>query len=116
LSHGDVRATAKCKFLYDQGETTLSVPYWGTRFREESWKASRHRLENLCLTDWNSHYLNKGFNLKKGNPDAPTDMKVYRNSRWRQERELADFKEWTEVEIETRQRRLADFALARWGV
>ena len=32
-----------------QGETTLSVPYWGTRFSEESWKASRHRLGNLCL-------------------------------------------------------------------
>jgi hypothetical protein len=97
-----------------QGENTLAVPYWAARFRSEQWSLNHNRLGNLVLTDWNSNYGKKGFDEKRGAEGTPLDAKVYRNSRWRMERELAGHQEWTEQEIQQRQEKLANFALNRW--
>jgi hypothetical protein len=42
------------------------------------------------------------------------EKKVYRNSRWRMEKELAKYEDWTPEAIVERQEKLTAFALARW--
>ena len=42
------------------------------------------------------------------------DEKVYRNSKLECERELASETQWNEAAIDRRQKRIADFAMARW--
>lgn len=100
--------------ILPQGDGTLSVPYWGQRFTPDQFKRNRHRLGNLTLTEWNSHYGNRGFDEKRGALGAPQAAKVYRNSRFHCERELVDETQWDEAAIDRRQKRIADFAMARW--
>jgi hypothetical protein len=126
-------ASAKQKFAHDwesffrrwresiehilpQGENTCAIPYWSARFTEEAWRRSRHRLGNLTLTEWNSTYGNRGFDQKRGSAESPSDARVYRNSRFYCERELAAASEWNEAAIEERQKRLAKFAMDRWKI
>lgn len=100
--------------ILPQGDNTLSVPYWGQRFTADGLKRNRHRLGNLTLTEWNSSYGNRGFDQKCGAAGGPSDAKVYRNSKFWCEKELANETSWDEAAIDRRQKRLADFALARW--
>jgi len=126
-------AAAKQKFAHDwesffrrwresiehvlpQGDNTCAVPYWGTRFTEEALRRSRHRLGNLTLTEWNSSYGNRGFDQKCGSAESPPDARVYRNSRFYCERELAAVSEWNEAAIDERQKRIAKFAMERWKI
>ncbi len=102
--------------ILPQGDNTLSVDYWAKRFSPEAFVACRNRLGNLCLTDWNSYYSNKPFPDKRGSEQSGTSDKVYRNSRWHTERELANLSEWAQQAITERQKRLTDFALSRWKV
>lgn len=101
--------------ILPQGDHTLSVPYWGQRFDAEGLRRNRHRLGNLTLTEWNSSYGNRGFDQKCGPAGVAQGEKVYRNSQFRCERELADETTgWDEAAIGRRQKRLATFALQRW--
>lgn len=100
--------------ILPQGDNTLSVPYWGQRFTADGLKRNRHRLGNLTLTEWNSSYSNRGFDQKCGAAGGPSDAKVYRNSKFWCEKELASETSWDEAAIERRQKRLAAFAMARW--
>ncbi len=101
--------------ILPQGDNTLGVPYWGQRFMPDGLRRNRHRLGNLTLTEWNSSYGNRGFDQKCGAPGAPTDAKVYRNSRFHCEKELVDEANWDEAAIDRRQKRIADFAMKRWS-
>jgi hypothetical protein len=124
-------AAAKQKFVHDweafysrwresvehilpQGENTLKEPYWSERFTDEQWRRNRHRLGNLTLTEWNSSYGKRGFDLKRGAPGVSHDAKVYRNSRFYCERELVQAEDWDEAAITERQKRIAIFAMGRW--
>jgi hypothetical protein len=126
-------AAAKQKFAHDwdsffrrwresiehvlpQGENTCAVPYWKARFTDEAWRRCRHRLGNLTLTEWNSSYGNRGFDQKRGGPESAPDARVYRNSRFYCERELAIVPEWNETAIDERQKRIAKFAMDRWKI
>lgn len=102
--------------ILPQGDATLSVPYWSQRFTQDGLRRNRHRLGNLVLTDWNSHYGNRGFDQKCGAPGCATDARVYRNSRFYSERELVNEPAWDEAAIDRRQQRIARFAMLRWAV
>ncbi|KAF1084973.1 hypothetical protein SPSYN_01109 [Sporotomaculum syntrophicum] len=82
------KKTSTIEHILPKGDNTLAVPYWSQRFNYDQFLANRNRLGNLCLTDWNSHYQNKGFDDKKGIPNASPNEKVYRNSPWAMERDL----------------------------
>ncbi|MDB4991502.1 MAG: hypothetical protein JWN04_6680 [Myxococcaceae bacterium] len=110
------RRTESIEHILPQGENTLKEPYWAQRFTAESWKRNKHRLGNLVATEWNSHYGNKGFDIKLGRPETDPSVKAYRNSRFQSERELARVAEWNEAAIQDRQETLAKFALERWRV
>lgn len=102
--------------ILPQGKNTLDVDYWGSRFSDEEWRAYHHRLGNLCLTDWNSNYGNRGFDEKCRPKSEDPNEPAYRNSAWHQERELVNVEAWTPNAIEERHERLVEFALARWSV
>jgi hypothetical protein len=109
-----VRWRESIEHILPQGDNTLKDPYWSQRFTPEQFARNRHRLGNLTLTEWNSHYGNRGFDRKRGSDETAHDEKVYRNSRFRSERELMEWNEWTERAIDERQQRLATFAMERW--
>jgi len=102
--------------ILPQGDNTLEEEYWNMRFSNEEWSQLKDSIGNLCLTDWNQHYGNKGFDRKVGSIDSPDDEKVYRNSRWLQESRLKRFTDWTKDEILQRRDELIKFALERWQI
>jgi hypothetical protein len=81
--------------------------FWCDRFTPEQHKANLGRLGNLTLTENNTLLYNHGFDVKK---------KIYANSRWEIERELATFSDWRPVEIDEREKQVVAFAKQRWKV
>jgi len=93
-------------------------PSWVEAFPEKTDQELRHSLGNLVLTLDNSAYSNKPFLEKRGKAQAAceTPRTCYAQSSLKQERELAQFDEWTPTTIRDRQRTLAQFAMQRWHV
>lgn len=91
--------------------------WWG-RFSHEQHAELVHSLGNLVLTYDNSVYSNKCFTEKRGQHHQPGELAsiCYVQGRLHQERELAEYTEWTPATIQTRQSRLAAWALERWQV
>ena len=79
---------------------------------------AKHSLGNLVLTLDNSSYGNKCFDLKRGVPLEPGSetRPCYAQGKLKQERELAQYREWTPATIESRQLHLAQWALSHWSV
>ena len=72
-------------------------------------------LGNLTLTEDNSRLGRKPFPQKKGR--IGQEDACYANSNLKIERELAGVEgDWTAMEIEKRQRKLAEWAMGRWFV
>jgi hypothetical protein len=88
--------------------------YWTERFDEEERERLTHDLGNLALTSDNSSYGNKTFPEKKGTPGQSTPC--YANAPYKMERYLAQFADWTSVELITRRESMVAWALERWGV
>jgi hypothetical protein len=90
--------------------------YWIDLFpsKEEREKLT-HVLGNLTLTEDNSKLGRKPFPQKKGR--IGQEDACYANSNLKIERELAGVEgDWTSMEIEKRQRKLAEWARIRWFV
>jgi len=90
--------------------------YWIDLFpsNEEREKLT-HVLGNLTLTEDNSKLGRKSFPQKKGR--IGQEDACYANSNLKIERELAGVEgDWTALEIEKRQRKLAEWAMIRWFV
>lgn len=75
-------------------------------------QAFKNDLGNLCLTQDNSSLSNKAFPDKKGEVDW--DRPCYANSLLLQERDLAEFHQWTIDGIKDRRQRLLEWAHRRW--
>src|SRR5690606_28457055 len=90
--------------------------YWIDLFpsKEEREKLT-HVLGNLTLTEDNSKLGRKPFPQKKGR--IGQEDACYANANLKIERELAGVEgNWTPLEIEKRQRKLAEWARLRWFV
>ncbi|MFC1716447.1 DUF262 domain-containing protein [Candidatus Poribacteria bacterium] len=91
-----------------EDESGKKATYWTSRFKEEEHKKNLKRIGNLTLSTRNSSLGNKPFNKKQ---------KIYKDSRWQIERDIAvDYTEWAEKDIATRVRKLIKFATERWGI
>ena len=90
-----------------------NVPYWTDRFSDEDHRRFRHDIGNLTLSRFNSSLSNRPFPEKKGQPG---EERRYRSSPFFQERDLADYEDWTPATIVERRQRLIDWALQRWSV
>lgn len=94
--------------IYDKNGKPLII-YWTNRFTQGQHRENVKRLGNLALSTKNSSLQNKGFDEKK---------RIYKNSSWQIERDLATdkFVEWSEKEINEREKELVKFAKERWKV
>ena len=93
---------------------TPTDPYWTERFDENEIAHLTHDLGNLALTQDNSSLSNKPFPEKKG--DATWEKPCYANSLLVQERELANFDDWTPQTIRERRKPIVQWALERWSM
>jgi len=90
-----------------------SLDYWKERWDQEKIQLYLHDIGNLTLTYDNSSYGNKAFPEKKG---SPGQYRCYSNSILFQERELANWMDWTEKELLERREKLINWAIQRWNV
>ncbi|MBI2913122.1 MAG: DUF262 domain-containing protein [Chloroflexi bacterium] len=86
---------------YPEGCGDWSTDQWSQHLR------IRNNFGNLTLTFWNSELSNKPFSEKR--------LK-YVESNLRIQRELGNYSEWQEGEINGRRDELIDFVLHRWSV
>jgi len=91
---------------------------WSDAFTDDERAVMVHALGNLTLTLDNSAYANKCFDDKRGAPLQPGQLPTacYAQAPLHQERELAQYTDWTPETIRARQVQLTNFALARWYV
>ena len=84
------------------------VTYWTERFGTIEHENNIGRLGNLTLTtpSENSKLSNFGFDTKK---------EIYKDSVWHINKELKDYPEWTEKQIDEREKEIVKFAKMRWG-
>ena len=111
-----LRKEDSIEHILPKGENTLKRSYWKKRFTQNNFELYKNNLGNLTLSSWNSSYSNKGFDEKKGGPNALPKEKAYRNSNWCYERELTQYPELTKKQIEERTSELVEFAVIRWGI
>lgn len=107
--------------VFDRGDVQRTIEhilpqnadskYWRERFDRHQRRRLTHDIGNLCLTEDNSVYGNKGFPDKKGQPGQG---RCYANSSLLQERELAQYDDWTEESILRRRQKIIDWYLERW--
>ena len=86
---------------------------WKIAWKDADINKYLHDISNIVLTMHNSHYLNFDFIRKKGNPGAGH---CYSNSDIRQERKIAEFKDWTVESCIDRRATLTEWIISRWGI
>jgi len=86
---------------------------WRKDWSKEDMKAYLHDISNLVLTNDNSHYSNFEFLVKKGKAGCGH---CYANSDIREERRIADYREWNVNSCTCRRKELIDWIISRWGV
>lgn len=91
-----------------------------TSFDAEARARWTHDLGNLVLTFDNSHYSNKAFRDKRScSGDGYSGSGAPRCYEWSpllQERQLAEYEQWTPAEVRRRHSELRDWAIERWHV
>jgi len=92
---------------------TPTPRYWQERWTKAEIEEYIHDIGNLVLTMDNSALSNKPFPEKKGKLGQPG---CYANSIWFQERELAEFDDWTVRELLIRRGKITKWALERWKI
>jgi hypothetical protein len=107
--------------VFDTGDTqrtiehilpqTAETKFWRERFDRQQRRRFTHDIGNLCLTEDNSAYGNKPFPEKKGQPGQG---RCYSNSNLFQERELAQYDDWTEESLVKRRKKFIKWYLERW--
>ena len=83
------------------------VLYWKERFNKKAQEENLNKLGNLTLTtpSENSRLSNKGFDDKK---------LIFKESDWKINQLLSNYKDWNENQIEKRSKELFNFAMKRW--
>lgn len=97
-------------------QTPEPTGYWVDHFNEEERLRLTDQIGNLTLTEDNSALGRKSFHEKQGR--LGQSGACYANSKLKIEQELASVSlvDWTPQTIESRQQRLAFWALDRWHV
>jgi hypothetical protein len=90
---------------------TADTKFWRERFDRAQRRRFTHDIGNLCLTEDNSAYGNNPFPDKKGQPGKG---RCYSNSNLFQERELAQYDDWTEETVLRRREKFIKWYLDRW--
>ena len=90
---------------------TADNKYWRERFTRAQRRRFTHDIGNLCLTEDNSAYGNKPFPDKKGQAGRG---RCYSNSNLFQERELAQYRDWTVELLVKRRKKFITWYLDRW--
>lgn len=90
---------------------TADTKFWKERFSRAQRRHWTHDIGNLCLTEDNSSYGNRSFPEKKGQSGQG---RCYANSNLFQERELAQYDDWTEETVLKRRERVIKWYLGRW--
>jgi hypothetical protein len=90
---------------------TAETKIWRDRFDRQRRRRFTHDVGNLCLTEDNSAYGNKPFSEKLGKPGQG---RCYSNSNLFQERELAQYDDWTEEALLKRRTKFIKWYLDRW--
>ena len=89
-------------------------PYWNERFDADTHQKYVHDIGNLTLTKHNSYYGVKPFPEKKGSLDSKSHC--YMTAPFFQEREVAQYEDWTTDAIDKRRATLLEWAKERWGI
>jgi Protein of unknown function (DUF1524) len=89
------------------------TPFWRERFDRHQRRRFTHDIGKLYLTEDNSAYGNKPSPEKKGQPGLG---RCFSNSNLFQERELAQYDDWTGETILKRREKLIGWYLDRWHV
>lgn len=89
-----------------------------TAFDAEERRRLTHDLGNLVLTLDNSRYSNRSFEAKRGTPGSTVggSEACYARSLLIQEREVADYDNWTPETVRDRREQLIEWARKRWAV
>ena len=82
--------------------------YWNKRFPKRNHQKNCIRLGNLTLT------IQKE-NLKLSNLSFDNKKKIYATSKWHINKELCNYDEWTEKNIQAREYDLIEYAKRRWN-
>mgnify|MGYP000911354953 CR=1 FL=1 len=80
---------------------------------DEERKKYLHDISNLVLTKDNSHYSNFEFERKKGVAGSGYS---YSNSDIRQERKIAEYKDWNPDACKKRREELTKWIIKNWGI
>ncbi|TRW25348.1 DUF262 domain-containing protein [Flavobacterium zepuense] len=86
---------------------------WFSKWSEQERKKFIHDISNLVLTKDNSRYSNFEFERKKGVAGLGYS---YSNSDIRQERKIAEFDDWTAINLEKRRENLTSWIIDTWGI
>lgn len=90
---------------------TADTKFWRERFNRAQRRRLTHDIGNLCITEDNSVYGNRPFPDKKGQAGRG---RCYSNSNLFQERELAQYDDWTKETLLKRRDKLVKWYLNRW--
>jgi len=90
-----------------------SREYWKQRWGQDKIQLYLNDIGNLTLTFDNSIYGNKSFPDKKGQPGK---LNCYAMSNLFQEKQLAQYADWTEKELLERRDKIINWAKDRWKV
>ena len=86
---------------------------WLQKWSEADREKYTHDISNIVLTLDNSHYSNFEFSRKRGTAGVGH---CYANADIRQERKIADYSDWTQVECDNRKQILSEWICTRWGI
>lgn len=86
---------------------------WKQHWTQEEVAFYLHDISNIVLTKDNSHYSRFEYERKRGVAGAGY---CYANSDIRQERKIAEFKEWTAESCKKRKKTLNEWIIKRWGI
>ena len=90
------------------GKDRLYTVTWTERFSRTEHENNIGKLRNLTLTTQseNSKLSNFNFDIKK---------EIYKDSVWHINKELKNYLEWTEKQIDEHEKEIVNFAKIRWG-
>ncbi len=94
-------------------QTPENNSMWLQKWSEADREKYTHDISNIVLTLDNSHYSNFEFSRKRGTAGVGH---CYANADIRQERKIADYSDWTQVECDNRKQILSEWICSRWGI
>jgi len=115
ISWEEVAAESTIEHILPQTPEVSS--HWREVWSEDQITHWKHALGNLVFTKDNSRYLNFEFERKKNGEDDGTpasERYCYANSNIMQERQIADYPDWTCDDVKKRHDKLLTWMVERW--